>query len=517
MGYEIPAAIGTRLADADPAHRVTAFIGDGTFLMAPTELATAAQEGLPITVVVPENHGYQVIHRLQMFTMGREFGNEFRYRTDAAHPREPARTPRLTGDYLQVDLVQVAAGLGARAVRATTRRRDPARRCGRPGRETRPVVHRRPGHPACRPAVRGLLVGRRPRRGVRVRHGRARPAAEYEAGLADPAVARMTRTRYALDRGELRRRLARGEVTYGTFLGAATPVTAEVCAAAGVDWVLLDLEHGGGGEEQAGDVIPAAASYSVPTVVRVESTERIRAGRLLDLGAAGVMFPRIDTRRRSGRLRPPPALPAGRGPGRGHLQPDVPVRARPRLRSTAPTATSSAIVQIETRPRAGRRRGHRGRRRRRRAVRRPPRPQPRPRGPRPDPGAGVPRRPRAGPGRGEGEREGGRPARAGRRRGRQDVRAPAGSSSPSGPTRPCSPAPSPPSCAEPVRRRDDRHRRAGGGGPGRRGARPRRRAPATGGAVRRRPWPRRTSTRPPERSCGPTRSSTPLCSTGCPT
>ncbi|MEU4233600.1 aldolase/citrate lyase family protein [Nonomuraea sp. NPDC026600] len=105
----------------------------------------------------------------------------------------------------------------------------------------------------------------------------------------------MTHNPYALDRGDLRRRLAHGAVTYGTFLGAATPVTAEVCAAAGVDWVLLDLEHGAGGEEQACDVIAAAASYSVPTVVRVESTERIRAGRLLDLGAAGIMFPRVDT------------------------------------------------------------------------------------------------------------------------------------------------------------------------------------------------------------------------------
>ena len=119
MGYEIPAAIGTRLADANPAHRVTAFIGDGTFLMAPTELVTAAQEGLAITVVVPENHGYQVIHRLQMFTMGREFGNEFRYRTDPL-TLEAGKDAALTGDYLQVDLVQVAAGLGARAVRATT-------------------------------------------------------------------------------------------------------------------------------------------------------------------------------------------------------------------------------------------------------------------------------------------------------------------------------------------------------------------------------------------------------------
>ncbi|MFG1678698.1 HpcH/HpaI aldolase/citrate lyase family protein [Nonomuraea sp. NPDC049269] len=105
----------------------------------------------------------------------------------------------------------------------------------------------------------------------------------------------MTHNPYALDRGDLRRRLAHGDVTYGTFLGAATPVTAEVCAAAGVDWVLLDLEHGAGGEEQARDVIAAAASYTVPTVVRVESTERIRAGRLLDLGAAGIMFPRVDT------------------------------------------------------------------------------------------------------------------------------------------------------------------------------------------------------------------------------
>ena len=70
-----------RLAHPDPDARVTAFLGDGTFLMAPTELVTAAQEGLPITLVIPENHGYQVIHRLQMGRNGREFGNEFRYRT----------------------------------------------------------------------------------------------------------------------------------------------------------------------------------------------------------------------------------------------------------------------------------------------------------------------------------------------------------------------------------------------------------------------------------------------------
>ncbi len=120
MGYEIPAAIGVRLADADPAARVISFLGDGTFLLAPTELVTAAAEGLAITLVVPDNHGYQVIHRLQMLRSGREFGNEFRYRPEPLQLAAPTPPARLEGDYLSLDLVQVAAGLGARACRATT-------------------------------------------------------------------------------------------------------------------------------------------------------------------------------------------------------------------------------------------------------------------------------------------------------------------------------------------------------------------------------------------------------------
>ena len=125
MGYEIPAAIGVRLAEPvspDPAARVVSLLGDGTFLLAPTELVTAAQEGLAVTLVVPDNHGYQVIHRLQMLRSGREFGNEFRYRSEPLQlaAGETTKAPRLEGDYLRLDLVQVAAGLGARACRATT-------------------------------------------------------------------------------------------------------------------------------------------------------------------------------------------------------------------------------------------------------------------------------------------------------------------------------------------------------------------------------------------------------------
>ena len=63
----------------------------------------------------------------------------------------------------------------------------------------------------------------------------------------------------------------------------------------GLDWVLLDLEHGAGGEDQLRDVVPAAGGYGVPTLVRVEAAERIRIGRVLDGGAAGIMLPRLNS------------------------------------------------------------------------------------------------------------------------------------------------------------------------------------------------------------------------------
>jgi 3D-(3,5/4)-trihydroxycyclohexane-1,2-dione acylhydrolase (decyclizing) len=108
MGYEIPAAIGVRLAQ--PEGEVISFVGDGTFLLNPSEIVTAVQEGLKITVVVSENHGYQVIRRLQMLRAGKEFGNEFRARTDGG----------LEGDYLELDLAAMARGMGATAYQAST-------------------------------------------------------------------------------------------------------------------------------------------------------------------------------------------------------------------------------------------------------------------------------------------------------------------------------------------------------------------------------------------------------------
>ena len=98
-----------------------------------------------------------------------------------------------------------------------------------------------------------------------------------------------------LEPGGLKRQLAAGEHTIGTFLGLASTLAAEVCAASGVDWVLVDLEHGSADEAMIGPIALAAAAYGVPTVVRVEVPERIRIGRALDQGVDGIMLPRVES------------------------------------------------------------------------------------------------------------------------------------------------------------------------------------------------------------------------------
>jgi 2-dehydro-3-deoxyglucarate aldolase/4-hydroxy-2-oxoheptanedioate aldolase len=109
----------------------------------------------------------------------------------------------------------------------------------------------------------------------------------------------------------LKAKLRSGEPTLGTFLSLGSPLAAEACAAAGFDWVLVDLEHGAGDEQILTGQVLAAAAHGVPAIVRVETAERIRSGRVLDAGAAGVMFPRLDSAEEAAEalrhLRYPPA------------------------------------------------------------------------------------------------------------------------------------------------------------------------------------------------------------------
>ncbi|MFJ6723452.1 3D-(3,5/4)-trihydroxycyclohexane-1,2-dione acylhydrolase (decyclizing) [Streptomyces sp. NPDC091281] len=109
MGYEIPAAIGVKLAAPD--RPVWALVGDGTYLMMPTEIVTAVQEGIAIKVLLIQNHGYASIGGLSEETGGERYGTAYRYR---------AEDGTFTGPPLPVDLAANAASLGLRVLRAKT-------------------------------------------------------------------------------------------------------------------------------------------------------------------------------------------------------------------------------------------------------------------------------------------------------------------------------------------------------------------------------------------------------------
>ncbi|WP_425244879.1 3D-(3,5/4)-trihydroxycyclohexane-1,2-dione acylhydrolase (decyclizing) [Streptomyces sp. NEAU-NA10] len=109
MGYEIPAALGVKLAAPD--RPVWALVGDGTYLMMPTEIVTAVQEGVAIKILLVQNHGYASIGGLSEETGGERYGTAYRYRSDDG---------TFTGAPLPVDLAANAASLGMRVLRAKT-------------------------------------------------------------------------------------------------------------------------------------------------------------------------------------------------------------------------------------------------------------------------------------------------------------------------------------------------------------------------------------------------------------
>jgi 3D-(3,5/4)-trihydroxycyclohexane-1,2-dione acylhydrolase (decyclizing) len=107
MGYEIPGAIGVKLAD--PSREVFVWVGDGTYLMNPTEIVTAVQEHVKLIIVLVDNHGFGSIGGLSQSLGSDGFGTRFRYRTDSG---------QLDGDTLPIDYAANARSLGAVAIKA---------------------------------------------------------------------------------------------------------------------------------------------------------------------------------------------------------------------------------------------------------------------------------------------------------------------------------------------------------------------------------------------------------------
>jgi 3D-(3,5/4)-trihydroxycyclohexane-1,2-dione acylhydrolase (decyclizing) len=104
MGYEIAGAMGVKLAR--PEADVICMVGDGSYMMANSELATAVMMGVPFTVVLTDNRGFGCINRLQKATGGAPFNNllDDSYHVNAAN----------------IDFVAHAGSMGAHVVKAAS-------------------------------------------------------------------------------------------------------------------------------------------------------------------------------------------------------------------------------------------------------------------------------------------------------------------------------------------------------------------------------------------------------------
>jgi 2-dehydro-3-deoxyglucarate aldolase/4-hydroxy-2-oxoheptanedioate aldolase len=149
---------------------------------------------------------------------------------------------------------------------------------------------------------------------------------------------------------DLRSRILAGDSLIGVFSDLASPLAAELCGRAGFDWTVLDLEHGAATEADLLALLYAVGTTPMAPIVRPQSAERLRVGRALDLGAAGVMLPQLQSieavREAISYLRYPPVGQRGialrtRGAGLGDItHGDV---------ARVVNARVAGIVQIESR------------------------------------------------------------------------------------------------------------------------------------------------------------------------
>jgi len=107
MGYEIAGGMGVKrgLEAAGDDRDVIVLVGDGSYLMLHTELATAVAEGIKIVVVLIQNHGYASIGHLSETVGSQRYGTRYRYRDEAERNFE-------RGDFLPVDLAANARSFG---------------------------------------------------------------------------------------------------------------------------------------------------------------------------------------------------------------------------------------------------------------------------------------------------------------------------------------------------------------------------------------------------------------------
>lgn len=113
MGYEIAGGLGVKLAAPD--RDVFVMVGDGSYLMMPSEIVTAVQERVKLVVVIVDNQGFASIGSLSRSLGLDGFGTRYAYREDGSLGLDSDETPNAA---LPVDLAANAESLGARVIRA---------------------------------------------------------------------------------------------------------------------------------------------------------------------------------------------------------------------------------------------------------------------------------------------------------------------------------------------------------------------------------------------------------------
>ena len=110
MGYEVAGGIGAKLAA--PEREVYVMVGDASFLMMNSEIATAVQEGLKMIVVIVDNQGFSSVGRVSEQVGSEGFG---------CHYRARGASGWYDGEPLTVDFASICRGLGAAAIKTATR------------------------------------------------------------------------------------------------------------------------------------------------------------------------------------------------------------------------------------------------------------------------------------------------------------------------------------------------------------------------------------------------------------
>ena len=114
MGYELAGGLGVKIAA--PEREVYVLVGDGSYLMMPSEIVTSIQEGYKLTIVLMDNGGFKSIGALSRSLGQNGFGTRYVYPSDGALPGDECGA----AEPLPVDLAANARSLGAEVIECAT-------------------------------------------------------------------------------------------------------------------------------------------------------------------------------------------------------------------------------------------------------------------------------------------------------------------------------------------------------------------------------------------------------------